>query len=244
MPTDGPRSPVAPGRGVRIAVVDSGVHAAHPHVNGVSGGVSIDPEGRAGDDYADRIGHGTAVMAAIKERAGAAECHAVRIFDRRLTATAQALLAAVEWAIDARMHIVNLSLGTTNLAHAAAFADVVARAREAGVVIVAPRDEAGVQWLPGILPGVVAVQVDWECPRERFGVRRLPDGQPVFRASGFARPVPGVDPWRNLHGISFAVANITGFLARAMSLSPDGTAEDALRRLCAFASALDDAPAA
>ena len=63
----------------------------------------------------------------------------------------------------------------------------------------------------------------------------LDDGGVVFRASGFARPIPGVDPRRNLHGISFAVANMTGFLARAMSLMPDEASEDAVSRLVRFA---------
>ena len=36
-----------------------------------------------------------------------------------------------------------------------------------------------------------------------------------FAASGFPRSLPGVPPKRNLHGISFAVANMTGFVARA-----------------------------
>ena len=54
----------ATGRGVRIVVVDSGVHASHPHVGGVAGGVSVTAAGKLGDDYVDRLGHGTAVAAA------------------------------------------------------------------------------------------------------------------------------------------------------------------------------------
>ena len=33
--------------------------------------------------------------------------------------------------------------------------------------------------------------------------------------SGFARPIPGVPMEANLNGISFAVANASGFVARA-----------------------------
>ena len=54
---------------VRVAVIDSGVHASHPHVNGVAGGVGIDSEGHEHDDYVDRLGHGTAVAAVIREKA-------------------------------------------------------------------------------------------------------------------------------------------------------------------------------
>lgn len=223
-----------PGRGVCIAVVDSGVHAAHPHVQGVAGGVAIDASGAVTPDYTDRIGHGTAVMAAIKEKAPFADCYAVRIFGDRLTASASTLVAAIDWAVSARVHIVNLSLGSSNADHAPMFQAAVARAAAAGVTIVAARDDDGVSWYPGSLPGVVGVRADWECAREAFGVDRLEDGGVVFRASGYARPVPGVDPRRNLHGISFAVANMTGFLARAMSLMPEGVGGDAVSRLVRF----------
>ena len=57
--------------------------------------------------------------------------------------------------------------------------------------------------------------MDWDCPRDQLRVVWF-DGLPVIRAFGFARPVPGVHPTRNLNGISFAVANVSGLLARAM----------------------------
>ena len=202
-------------RRVRIAVIDSGVHSVHPHIGAVAGGIAIDRHGQTSDDYVDRIGHGTAVMAAIKEKAPSADCYAVRIFDTRLAAAAPTLIAAIDWAVTAGVDIINLSLGTSNTAHTEAFEAAIARVRAANAAIVAARDDDGVQWLPGCLPGVVPVQVDWECPRDELRVIYLDSGAVVFRASGFARPIPGVDPRRNLHGISFAVANVSGFLARA-----------------------------
>jgi subtilisin family serine protease len=213
------------GAGVRLAVIDSGVHANHPHVGGVAGGVAVDGTGHVSGDFVDRIGHGTAVMAAIREKAPQAECHAVRIFDTRLSASAATLLAAIDWAISERMHIINLSLGTSNRAHAAAFEAAVSRAVAAGVAVVAARDDDGVRWLPGCLPGVVQVQVDWNCPREHVQVARV-EGEVVFRASGFARPIPGVDPRHNLHGVSFAVANVSGVLARAFSAARPSAMRD------------------
>src|SRR5215213_5593753 len=45
------------GAGIRIAVIDSGVHADHPHVGGVAGGVAIDAVGHVSRDFVDRIGH-------------------------------------------------------------------------------------------------------------------------------------------------------------------------------------------
>lgn len=203
------------GRGVRVAIVDSGVHPTHPHVCGVAGGIAIDREGRVSDDYIDRIGHGTAVTAAIKEKAPLVECFAVRIFAERLSAPAAVLAAAIDWAASAGMHVVNLSLGTSNFAHAEMFRSVIRRAADAGTLVVAARQEGEQQWLPGILRGVIGVEVDWECPRHELRVVDA-DGCVALRASGFARPVPGVDPRRNLHGVSFAVANLTGLLCRQL----------------------------
>lgn len=222
--------PQGDGRGISIAVIDSGVHESHPHVGSVAGGVAIDANGRVSEDYVDRIGHGTAVMAAIREKAPSADCYAVRIFDRRLSASASTLLAAIDWAISARVHLVNLSLGTSNATHAPAFTRVVRRATDAGVSIVAARDDDGVQWLPGSLPGVVQVQVDWTCPRNQFHLVKV-DRTVVCRTSGYARPIPGVDPRRNLNGVSFAVANMTGFIACALSRTPGASVLDGLRDL-------------
>jgi subtilisin family serine protease len=199
---------------VRIAIIDSGVHAAHPHVQGVAGGVAIDDERREHDDYVDRLGHGTAVTAAIKEKAPDADLFAVRVFDRTLSTRIATLVHAIDWAARNGMHVANLSLGTSKPEHEPLLRDAVARAAEVGLILVSARDDEGVRWLPGSLPGVIGVQLDWECPRDRYRVATV-EGETVFRASGYPRPINGVPPQRNLNGVSFAVANMTGFVARA-----------------------------
>lgn len=209
------------GRGVRVAIVDSGVHARHPHVGGVAGGVGIEDEGRLSNDFLDRLGHGTAVAGAIREKAADAELYAVRIFDRALSTNVQTLVAALEWAVSARMHVVNLSLGTANPKHEAALREAVDQATAAGLIIVAARDDGGVRWLPGSLPGVLPVRVDAECPRDTFRIDQVGADDEggaavIFRTSPYPRPIPGVPPERNLNGISFAVANMTGFVAQAL----------------------------
>jgi subtilisin family serine protease len=210
-----------------VAVIDSGVHASHPHVQGVAGGVGVSADGRLCDDYVDRIGHGTAVMAAIKEKAPDAELFAVRIFDRTLGASVQTLCAALAWAIDAGMRVVNLSLGTSNPAHREAFAGLVRQAADKGTVIVAAGFDEGTSWLPGSLPGVVPVRVDWRIPRDEFRVVRTVDGI-AMRTSGYPRSIPGVPPHRNLTGISFAVANASGFVARMLEQRPAAAAAELL----------------
>jgi subtilisin family serine protease len=225
-----PRGQATSGRGVRVAVIDSGVHAAHPHVGSVAGGVAIDEDGREHDDYIDRLGHGTAVAAAIKEKAPGAAIYAVKVFDRSLSTRISTLLAALDWSARNGMHVVNLSLGTARVEHEDALRDAVARARACGVVIVAAAEDEGVRWLPGSLPGVIAVQLDASCPRHEYRVTGV-NGTTVFRASGFPREIPNVPPERNLNGISFAVANMSGFVARARERATGGSIDEMVRLL-------------
>lgn len=201
---------------VLVAVVDSGINRDHPHVARVAGGVGIGADGSLHGDDVDRLGHGTAVAAAIHEKAPEADLLAVKVFDRTLSTPVAALARAIEWSAEQGARLINLSLGTADPAHAGVLLDAVARAASAGALVVAAREQDGVRWLPGCLPGVVAVELDWEWPRDQFRVDSAPDGTVVFRASGFPRPIPGVPPGRNLKGISFAVANVSGFVARRL----------------------------
>ena len=198
---------------MRIAVIDSGVHAGHPHVGGIAGGAAFDADGRPIEDVVDRLGHGTAVAAAIHEKAPEAELLAVKVFDRALAATGRALEAAIGWAATSGAALVNLSLGTTNVNHRDALALAVRQAADAGAIVIAAAPDADHEWLPGSLPGVVSVSLDWECARDSCDVAIDPDGRVRIYASGYPRPIPGVPPERNLKGQSFAVANATGLLA-------------------------------
>jgi len=190
---------------MRIAVIDSGIHFRHPHVGRVAGSVHFTADGE-GSDPVDRLGHGTAVAAAIREKVPAADLFAVKVFDRRLSVNIAAILRALAWCRAERMDAINLSLGTTNEEHRAPLLDAIA---DNGIVI------GAAHLLPGGLPGVVSVAADESCPRDSF--RRQGE---TFLASPYPRPIPGVPPSRNLHGVSFAVANMTGFVARALEAFP------------------------
>ena len=207
------------GRAVRVAVVDSGVYAGHPHVQGVGGGISL-VAGASEDDYLDRNGHGTAVAAAIREKAPAAELIAVKVFDRELATSAAQLGRAIEWAAANGVDLINLSVGTTNPAHTNRLAHALAIAHDAGAAVVAAATQSGLPSLPGSLQPVIAVDVDWECGRDQVAVDGAAAAVIRLRASGYPRPIPGVSPERNLKGVSFAVANATGAIARILGQSP------------------------
>ena len=221
-------------RPVRVAVVDSGVNPSHPHVGRIAGGVTVAP-GADGGDCLDRVGHGTAVAAAIRERAPGADVFVVKVFDRTLSASIDTLVAGLDAACRQRADLVNLSLGTANGAHAPVLRAAVDRAAEAGALIVSAGRAGEVRYLPGSLDGVLAVELDWTCPRLSVAAGAGSDGRPVCRASGYPRPAPGIPPERNLKGLSFAVANVTGTLARTLTGGCRPTADAATAALRAAA---------
>lgn len=225
------------GRGVRVAVIDSGVHPTNPHIGDVPvSGVRIGAGDGIDADFVDRIGHGTAVAAAILEKAPAIDLVAVRVFERTLATSADVLARAISWAADNGARLINLSLGTSNAARAAVLGAAVDNAVAAGAIVVSAFESDGVNWLPGSLPNVVGVTLEPACDRHAVAVAADGTlGSVRLGASGYPRPIEGVPVERNLSGISFAVANATGFLARLLSR------DTAIRDTRAIARALDAA---
>jgi hypothetical protein len=214
------------GRGVRIAVIDSGINVENPHVRSYAGGIAIADDGSLHEDVLDRVGHGTAVAAAIQEKAPAAELFVVRVFETTMTTRAANIARAIEWAADNDMHLANLSLGSTKPESAEVLGRALDTASAAAMSVVSVHFHRGVRWWPGSLPGAVGVIADPACPRDELrwepgkAVGDVSDKDAaaggVLAASPLPRPIPGVPPERNVSGISFAVANATGFLARAI----------------------------
>lgn len=212
--------PGCTGRGVRLAVIDSGVNPHHPHINGIAGGVSIRSDGTAQDEWRnpssagksclDTLGHGTAVTAAVQDLAPGVAVFVVKLFHDDLRTTGDALVASLAWAIEAQMDVINLSLGTRNPSHREHLSRLADQANAAGSIIVAAREARGEPCYPGSLPGVISVRMDRDLAREQFRCE-----EEVFYASGYPRSVPGVPPSCNLQGVSFAVANMSGLVARA-----------------------------
>jgi len=224
------------GIGVSVAVVDSGIVPGHPHVGRVDGGVCLEPDGTESDAFVDRLGDGTAVAAAIREKAPGATLIAVKVFDRALATNAELLARGIVWAAERGARLINLSLGTANHAREAALRQAVERAVTNGAIVVSAYESNGTHLLPGSLTDVAGVLVDWESERDELALVDEQDEGPRFRASGYPRPIAGVPPERNLSGVSFAVANVTGFLARLLERESGlRSVQDVARRLAALA---------
>lgn len=198
-------------RRLRIGIIDSGLNLSHPHIGGVAGGVTISQSARD-PSYVDQLGHGTAVAALIHARAPEAELFAIKIFHHALVTSLANVLNAIDWCVCQDLDLINLSLGTSNRQHCGAFEEAIARVHSAGKIIVSAYSVNGVPALPGCLPKVVAVAADYSKSPGEYGVEIHAD-KTVLTACPYPRDIPGVPRERNLHGVSFAVANITATIA-------------------------------
>jgi len=206
------------GHRVRVAVVDSGVHAAHPHVGAVEEGIAVREDGSLDEDFVDRLGHGTAVTAVIREKSPDARIIIVKVFWGALTTDITSLVRGIDEAMARGAAVVNLSLATANAAHRPLLQEAVQRVSMQRAVIVAATEDT-IDWLPGTLEGVIPAALDWTCPRDEYRLITH-RGRRAIATSGYPRDIPNVPRERNLKGISFAVANASGFVARARELLP------------------------
>ena len=208
---------------LKVAVVDSGINPFHSHIGTVAGGISfVPPDQTLQEQWLDKLGHGTAVAAAIYEKEPAVEMYAVKIFDRSFSTKIEPVIESLEWCIENKMDLVNLSLATVKAAHRVLLEDVTRRVD----ILVAPFDFVGLPAYPGCFPWVFGVSPDPDCERDicRMG------SEGHFWASPFPRSLPGLPVQNNFSGPSFAVANFSGILCRTLVQNNIRTAEE-LRKL-------------
>src|SRR2546429_4884614 len=96
------------GRGVRVAVIDSGIEISHPRLSGlklrddihvVDAGLHV--EARTGHGT-DLFGHGTAVASIIRSIATEAEIGSVRVLGEHLDCRTAIIREGVRYAVDSR----------------------------------------------------------------------------------------------------------------------------------------------
>jgi subtilisin len=217
------------GRGVKVALIDSGVNPHHSHVERIAGGIHFFLDQaetlRQDEDFLDRLGHGTALAGIVRAKAPEAELYAVKIFHDRLATYFPVLEAALLWAINSGIKVINLSLGTNNPQHRGKLEQVEAKGGTAGAIIVASAPPEGAEWLPAALPGVVGVAGDDRCGWAEY-LYMAEDPIP-FRAHPCPRPLPGPVQRRNFRGHSFASAHLTSEIARLAERNPSLTSAEA-----------------
>jgi hypothetical protein len=221
------------GKGIKVAIVDSGVNLDDPRLSGaqITGwNIRFGATGHAllGADFNDEAGHGTEVAAAIHQMAPEAELLAVKIMDGRLRTSADLMAAGLETASRHGALVINLSLGTPNMGKALLLRDCCALAVDSGSMVLAAAHPKGERAYPADLPEAIGVASHPDCPLEKY-FYFSPDGFPrskfgalsdKFLAYGYAVPKPDATKriWR---GSGIATAYMTGRLACLRQAQPD-----------------------
>lgn len=218
----------ATGRGVVVAIVDSGIDTEHPELAGkviesvearIEGNrVHFDPSTEG-----DSAGHGTACAGIIANTAPDAKFASIKVLGAGGLGDGQAFLAGLEYAIKKRYKVINLSLGTTKPQFFAPLHDMLDRAYQAGCIVVAAANNLPQPSFPSVFSSsLISVIKSEETDPLNFGFHY---GQTIEMTA------PGVNvrtAWvggghRNLTGNSFACPHIAGIVARFLEGYPNLT---------------------
>lgn len=217
----------ATGRGVRVAVVDSGIQADHPALDGcveVDTGVMIElgPDGNPRETpgpHDDAFGHGTACAGIIHGFAPEARITSVRVLGRNLSGRAGAFLRGLGWAIDSGFDVVNLSLGTTKRDWALAFYELCDAAYFRGCFVVTAANNVNRVSYPSLYGSVTSVACNLATDPFRFHWN--PEPPTEFLARGIDVDVPWAGGGRmTATGNSYAAPHIAGIAALIRSKHP------------------------
>jgi subtilisin family serine protease len=214
------------GRGVRVAVVDSGIDARHPWVGEVAGGVALEYDAEVADGvrvldgpHEDLYGHGTACAGVIRRLAPDCEIFSVRVLGRRLTGKGHVFAAGLRWAIDNRMDVVNLSLSTKRREHFAPLHELTDEAYFRGIVLVSAVSNLPTDSFPSLFASVLSVASRPDSDGSGFAYN--PDPPVEFGAAGIDVDVAWLDgAVIRATGNSFATPVLSGYVARILSRHP------------------------
>jgi hypothetical protein len=139
------------GKGVKIAVIDTGVDLQHPGLKGVAGSTNQPNHLAPSTDWKDFVdgdtnpqevlsgtgegfGHGTGVAGVILQVAPSAIIMPIRVLGPDGSGDVAKVVSAIQWAMDHGAKIINLSLGTTSRVDA--ISSMITAATAKGIYVV------------------------------------------------------------------------------------------------------------
>jgi subtilisin family serine protease len=227
-------------KGVRVAIIDSGVDASHPWLANASlKHVVVERQGEVfsivPSDPIDRSGHGTACAGIIHRMAPGAELTSVCALGADGRCARDGLIAALRYCVRERFSVVNLSLGIdiprgaplrpTDYKSLVELYEIADAAYTAQVVLVASGPNAsGFRTYPGRFKSLIGVGrgsfEDAEAMRSHITI----DYEIIAPGNDVLAPALGGGE-RRWTGTSFACPHVTAHVARIRAARPDLTIE-------------------
>ncbi|OGS07041.1 MAG: hypothetical protein A2270_06355 [Elusimicrobia bacterium RIFOXYA12_FULL_51_18] len=218
------------GKGVKVAIIDTGMDYNHPDLSEhYAGGYNaVDTGALPMDDH----GHGTHVsgtIGAIRDAKGVAgiapnaKLYAVKVLDAEGSGSYSGIIDGIQWAVDNKIQVINMSLGGGS--GTPAMANVMKAADKAGVTIVcAAGNDSGPVNYPAKYPEAIAVSASNSSDKiASFS----------SRGSEIAFIAPGVNiyssytdsAYKTMSGTSMASPHVAGLAALAVASGADTPAK-------------------
>jgi subtilisin len=228
------------GRGVKVAIIDTGIDNNHPDLS-VSGGASFVPGVASWDDDQGHGTHCAGIVGARNNFTGvvgvAPRCslYAVKVLNSQGSGQFSWILAGMTWAANNRMHVASMSLGSevsnSNVACILAYQRAAQTLINRGCLVVAAAGNSGGKsnpWVgqPARCPGFMAVAaVDQNQRLASFSSRGPANLCPECGVEisapgvGIRSTVPGGN-YRSMSGTSMACPHVSGAAALLKELHP------------------------
>jgi subtilisin family serine protease len=236
---DGPLAQITPewawggstGKGVRVAVVDSGIEHDHPAVgSAVRNGVVVEFDEHAQLQHridpdpvpVDVSGHGTACAGIIHALAPDAELYSVRVLGRDMRGRGIQFAAGLDWAIDNKMQVVNMSLSTSRQEYFALLHELADDAYFKNIVLVSAVNNVPSPSFPSTYSSVFSVAA--HEGKDPFTFYYNPSPPVEFGAPGIDVRVAWKDKqYMTSTGNSFAAPHIAGIVTLIRAKHPELT---------------------
>lgn len=208
------------GKGVKVAVIDSGIDT-HDELN-TKGWVDFSDHVK-GYKPIDNSGHGTQTAGVIAARingigmegiASKAEVYSVKILDSENKATISAVIKSIEWCIQNNIDIINMSFGTN--VYSQILHEEIKKAESQGIIMIAAagNNVNEIQY-PAHYPEVICVgSIDDKLKGSQFSNNENVD---LVAPGENVQTLGYMGSFSTTEGTSIATAHVTGVAAAVMS---------------------------
>lgn len=208
---------------IKVALLDSGIDMNHERLyNKPITAINLQEDGnsfKVSNSIEDAYGHGTALAGIIYEHVPQMELLSIRVLNEKLKSTTTLLIKAIEIAIEAKVHIINLSLGLVTNENIEQLHKVCNKALEEGIFIISAYNNEGLDSYPAAFLNVFGIKSEFTLRKNGYRVDK--NTLDVFANGCYQKVLWKENSYRYVKGNSYACAHFTGILAKLLMEYPE-----------------------